>query len=100
MEDKDKVQIIKPHGCMCPVHPFQIIAYFLFFFYAYVFYFIDIVAWTDASYLIYIFTIPYSILFILIAVVAVLATLSDPTDPTIYEERRKKNNKYFSTNNK
>ncbi len=85
---------VKPHGCMYPFHPFQIASYFLFFFYAYVFYFIDLVAWADTPGLAYSFAIPYSMLFIGIAVVAIIATLSDPTDPTVYEEKRKKTNKY------
>ena len=101
MTEKDsvvKIEQVKPHGCMCPVHPFQIVSYCLFSFYAYVFYFIDIVTWIDIPYMIYIFSIPYTILFVLTAVFATIATLSDPTDPTVYEEKKKKSNKYFIFN--
>jgi len=82
----------KPHGCMCPFHPFQIISYLLFFFYAFVFYFIDIVAWSKTPALCISFVIPYSIIFLSLAVTAIIATLSDPTDPTIYDERTKRDN--------
>ncbi len=36
---------IKPHGCMCPLHPYQIASYIFSLFYIYVFFiFIDLIA--------------------------------------------------------
>jgi hypothetical protein len=78
----------KPHGCMCPLHPFQIASYAIFFFYAYVFYFIEMVSWQQMGGILAAFIVPYTGLFGAIAVLAIVATLSDPTDPTVYEERR------------
>ena len=78
---------IKPHGCFCPFHYFQIFSYIIFIFYAYVFYFIDIIAWKDSFAFGFCFGIPYSLLYIAICIITFIATLSDPTDPTVYLEK-------------
>ncbi len=86
--------LIKPHGCLLPLHPFQIMSYILFFFYAYVFYFIELIALKTPAALPYILAVPYTILFILVAITAIIATVTDPTDPTVATERAKKHNKF------
>lgn len=84
---------VKPHGCTCPLHPFQVISYVVFLLYGYVFYFVTLVVWSKSHALLYSFAIPYSLLYLAIGVVGFVATLSDPTDPTVAEERRKQANK-------
>lgn len=90
---KPKKRQIKAHGCICPFHPFQVVSYIVFLFYGYSFYFITVVVWSDSPFLLYGFTVPYSVLYIAIAITAFVATLSDPTDPTVHEERAKQLNK-------
>ncbi len=92
--EPEKSPKVKLNGCMCPFHPFQIMAYAVFLFYAYVFYFINVVAWSDTLGLLIPFVIVYSILLALLLAVGFMATLSDPTDPTVYDERRKRSQKY------
>lgn len=87
---------VKPHGCMCPMHPLQLVSYLLFTFYAYVFYFVELVTLRTQVVAAVLVAIFYSALFFAVACVAVAATLSDPTDPTVAEERRKKMSKYES----
>ncbi len=83
-------QPVKPHGCVCPFHPLQVLSYVLFFFYAYVFYFIELIALQEPYVLPFILLVPFTLLFLTLAVVAVVATLRDPTDPTVSLERQKK----------
>jgi len=85
----------KPHGCMCPMHPFQIMSYIIFFIYAYTFYFIELITLQSPIYLPYLLGIIYGILFLLVATTALVATFIDPTDSTIALERSKKLRKYF-----
>lgn len=78
---------VKRNGCKCPFHPFQLASYFIALLYAYVFYFLDLVALLDYPAACYTLTAAYSCLLIAVVSIAILATLSDPTDPTIYAER-------------
>ena len=91
--DNSKERPVKPHGCLCPLHPFQLLSYLVFFFYAYAFYFVEVVALKEYIALAYVLAIIYSALFIAVAVVAIVATLIDPTDPTVALEREKKKQK-------
>ena len=87
-------QPVKPHGCICPFHPYQIGSYFICLFYAYVFYFVDIVAVQELPVLLYLFAIPYSILVILLVICGAMATCQDPTDPTVQHEKALANVRY------
>ena len=88
--DKDNADYtIKPHGCICPFHIYQICSYIIFLFYAYVFYFIETVGLYIYNPWQYIIAMPYTILYIIICIFAFKVSLCDPTDSIIYEERKR-----------
>lgn len=83
----------KPHGCLCPFHPFQLTSYILFAFHAFAFYFINLIVWQSSPGLLYGLTVPYSLAFAGVVVADLAATFTDPTDPTVYSERKRRENK-------
>ncbi len=78
---------VKPHGCLCPFHPQQLVSYGLFAFYAFVFYGIDLVALQQLLVLDVLLTLFYSAILVAIVILALIETFSDPTDPVVYFER-------------
>ncbi len=86
MEDK-----VKRHGCMCPLHPFQIGAYLVFLIKVGSFYTVSAVAMGDHPEAQIIISVLFSAFFLTVAAFTAIATLSDPTDPTVYLERKQKN---------
>ncbi len=86
---------LKPHGCMCPLHPLQLLSYLVFAYYVFVFYFLELVAFRDQPLLCYLLVAFYSILACAVIIVAILATAIDPSDPTVESERLKRRNKYL-----
>ncbi len=91
-----KSRSARPNGCHQPLHPLQLSAYLAILFFAFVFYFLDLVALRDSHVGFYV-TLPlYSCILCAIIVIGVLATLSDPTDPTVYAEKELLRTGYFT----
>jgi len=105
MDDKENEQLsnkelskkpVKLHGCIFPLHTYQITSYIIFAFYFFVFYFIETIALSLYNPRQYIIAIPYTILLILTLAFTLIVTLSDPTDPEIYEQKNKVKEYYCS----
>jgi hypothetical protein len=74
---------IRKHGFKWPLHPQQLLSWFVFFFNFGSYYIIDVISLSFNVGLAVFLSTLYLILSLVVLYLAVLATKTDPTDPTI-----------------
>ena len=78
---------VRTNGFQWPLHPTQLLTYFIFFGDLFTFYGINMVSLSYNTWLTILLSTVYGVLCVLVFYYAYLATITDPTDPTIQLEK-------------